>query len=311
MKTITLGRSGAEVSRLCLGALPFGTKVPRDISFRILDGYVDAGGTFIDTANNYSLWHANGKGGESERVIGEWMEERSNRGSIFLATKAGFNTPEIGRGLSAKIVRSEVEKSLTHLGTDYIDLFYAHIDCREDPLEETLGAMNDLVREGKIRFIGCSNYRAWRIERAVRVSEEHGWAAFCCVQQRYSYLRPRAGADFSPQLSADVELLDYCRDNPEVRLLAYSPLLNGSYSRTDREIPDQYRSTEMERRLGVLNDVARETGATVNQVIYSWMIQSDPAIIPLTAPTTESQLEENLGALAFTLTGEQMKRLDE
>jgi aryl-alcohol dehydrogenase-like predicted oxidoreductase len=294
-----------------LGALPFGTKVPQDLSFSILDGYADAGGSFLDTANNYSLWHANGKGGESETVLGNWMTARSNRGEMFVATKAGFNTPETGISLSADTIRREVEGSLKRLKTDYVDLFYAHTDSRDDPLEETLGTMNDLIQEGKIRFIGCSNYRAWRIERATRVSEAHGWRSYCCVQQRFTYLRPKAGASFAPQLSANEDLLDFCTENSEVRMLAYSPLLHGAYSRDDRDIPEQYRSGESDRRLETLSRLAQSRGATVSQIIYAWMIQGTPGIIPLMAPTTISQLEENLGALEINLSNEDIKDLSE
>ncbi len=309
MNTIALGESGAEVSALCLGTLPFGTKVSERDSFALLNGYFDAGGTFLDTANNYSKWHAGGVGGESESAIGSWMKERGNRSQLFVATKVGFNSDAVGLGLSAKIIELELDASLERLGTDFVDLYYAHGDIRTDPLEEALEAFDRAVTAGKVRYIGCSNYRAWRIERARNLSQASGWAAYCCVQQRYTFLRPRPGADFGRQLSANEDLLDYCSENPQVRMLAYSPLLGGTYGRDDRPLPEQYVSVESDPRLAVLRDVCSECGATPLQAVYAWMLQSSPGVIPITAPTTSTQLVENLGALDVRLSSDQIERL--
>ncbi len=310
MKTIALGDSGIDVSTLCLGILPFGTKVDRDTSFSILDAYYDAGGRFIDTANNYSKWHANGVGTESETVLGEWMASRRNRDDLVIATKVGFNRDDIGPSLSRTTIDAESAGSLKRLQTDRIDLYYAHADIRSDPLDETLSAFDALVRSGKVRAIGCSNYRAWRIAEARARSAANGWASYCCVQQRHSYLRPRPGASFGAQTSSNEDLIDYCHERPEVRLLAYSPLLNGAYTRADREFPRQYQGAETDARLAALRRIARELGATENQVIYAWMLAGNPAVIPLTAPTTLDQLTENLGALTVTLTDELVTELD-
>ncbi|MFW5688748.1 MAG: aldo/keto reductase [Spirochaetota bacterium] len=310
MNQITLGESGIKVSELCLGILPFGTKVDRKTSFAILDAYYEAGGRFIDTANNYSMWHAGGAGTESETLLGEWMAERGNRDELVIATKVGFNRADRGPSLSRDTIAEEFEGSLARLQTDRVDLYYAHADIRTDPLTETLGAFSELVQSGRVRAIGCSNYRAWRIAEARAVSREKGFAAYCCVQQRHTYLRPRPGASFAPQTSSNEDLLDYCREHPEVRLLAYSPLLAGAYSREDREIPVQYRGAETDARLAMLGRVCEETGATPSQVIYAWMLATAPQTIPLTAPTTLEQLEENLGAIEVKLAPEQVNALD-
>jgi aryl-alcohol dehydrogenase-like predicted oxidoreductase len=310
MKTLPLGHSGIDVSVLCLGILPFGTKVDRTTSFAIMDAYYEAGGRFIDTANNYSRWHANGTGTESESVLGEWMRDRRNRDELVIATKVGFNRADIGPSLSRATIETESAGSLQRLQTDRIDLYYAHADIRSDPLEETLGALDTLVSTGTARAIGCSNYRAWRIAEARGLSRSRAWASYCCVQQRHTYLRPRAGADFGAQTSSNEDLLDYCREHDDVRMLAYSPLLNGAYTRIDREVPRQYRGAETEPRLDALRRVAAETGATANQVIYAWMLASTPSVIPLTAPTTMEQLEENLGAVSLRLTDAQITELD-
>ncbi|MFW6288393.1 MAG: aldo/keto reductase, partial [Spirochaetota bacterium] len=235
MKTLKLGHSGIEVSEVCLGILPYGTKVDRDTSFALLDAYYEAGGRFIDTANNYSMWHAGGVGTESEAMLGEWLRARGNRNELVIATKVGFNRADRGPSLSKETIEQEIAGSLERLGIDTIDLYYAHADVRTDPLEETLGAFDSFVQSGAVRAIGCSNYRAWRIAEARAVSEASGWASYCCVQQRHTYLRPRPGASFGAQTSSNEDLLDYCREHDDFRLLAYSPLQNGAYTRKDRE----------------------------------------------------------------------------
>jgi aryl-alcohol dehydrogenase-like predicted oxidoreductase len=289
----------------------YGTKANEQDSLRMLDRYVDAGGSFIDTANNYALWWG-GDGGDSERVLGAWMKARRNRDRLFLATKVGFNQPDVGRSLSAATVRKEIEGSLKRLGTDHVDLYYAHLDRREEPLEETLGAFDALRREGKIRFIGCSNYRAWRIQEARVLSREHGWAEYCCVQQRHTYLRPAPGTTFDPQLAIDEELLDYCGTHAEdFLLLGYSSTLGGAYTgRTDRAVPWQYTGTDSAARVAALRAVAKEAGATPVQVVYAWMLQSAPVVLPLVSAGTLAQLEEDLGSLDVTLTADQVARLD-
>jgi aryl-alcohol dehydrogenase-like predicted oxidoreductase len=288
----------------------FGTKENEERSFAILDRYVEGGGTFLDTSNNYAYWRPEGVGGESEGVLGRWLAERKNREKLFIATKVGFNTPAIGHSLSEKTIMKEVEGSLTRLGIECIDLYYAHKDHRDDPLEETLSAFNRLIEQGKVRFIGCSNTVAWRIERARNISRENGWAVYRCVQQRHTYLRPKPGASFGVQTAANDDLIDYCRENRDVTLLAYSPLLQGCYTRDDRLVPHQYAGADSDARLTVLREVAGETGATANQVVYAWMLQGNPSIIPLTAVSTVEQLNENLKSLEVRLSADQIERLD-
>jgi aryl-alcohol dehydrogenase-like predicted oxidoreductase len=311
MKTLPLGGTGASVSALCLGAMNFGTKLPQKESLRLLDRYYEAGGRFIDTANNYAVWWG-GDGTESETILGTWMKERKNRDGLFLASKVGFNTPKIGNGLSRKLIRQEIEGSLTRLGTDRLDLYFAHKDHRPDPLEETLGAFEELVEEGKVRFIGCSNYRAWRIELARSISRQKGWAEYACVQQRHTYLRPAPGARFDPQLAADDELLDYCKAHErDFLFLAYSPTLGGAYTqRKDRPLPPQYRGAGSEARLSALRSVASEIGATPVQVVYAWMLASSPVALPLVSAGSLEQLDENLGSLKIKLDQDQTRRLD-
>jgi aryl-alcohol dehydrogenase-like predicted oxidoreductase len=252
------------------------------------------------TANIYARWIPGFRGGESEALLGRWMRERRSRSRLFVATKVGLEYPGVERGLRAQQIVQECEKSPRRLGIDAIDLYYAHIDDRTTPMEETIQAFSRLVEAGKVRCIGASNFLAWRLEEARWISRTNGWPHYCCVQQRHTFLRPRRGASFTPQISSNDDLLDYCRLRG-VTLLAYSPLLSGAYTRADRGFPDQYLGPDTDARLVVLESVADELGATPNQVVLAWMVQSDSPVIPLVAASTEEQLDENLGAADLRL----------
>ena len=310
MRSVPLGNSGAKVSAFCLGTMNLGSRTDKKTSFEILDQYLEAGGTFLDTANNYASWLPGYVGGESESLLGEWMRKRKNRDELLIATKVGFDYPGVDHGLKAIQIMTERNKSLNRLGVGSIDLYYAHRDDWNTPLTETMETFNKLVTAGEVHYIGASNYLAWRLEEARWVSETRGWPEYCCIQQRYSYIRPKPGARFDPQIAANEDLLEYCRVRG-MTLLAYSPLLNGAYTRPDRSFPEQYLGTDTDARLTALKAVAEEVGATANQVVYAWMMQSDPPVIPLLGASTIEQLEENLGALEVTLSAEQMKHLDE
>ena len=309
MRTVPLGQTGAEVSALCLGAMYFGTRQNQAQSFVLMDQYYEAGGRFIDTANIYAWWENNGIGGESEPVLGDWIRERRNRDQIFVASKVGFGYQDVPVGLTAELIESECEKSLKRLGLETIDLFYAHVDDRNTPVEETLEAFGRLVQAGKVRYVGASNFSAWRLEESRCAGLANDWPAYCCVQQRYTYLRPRPGAGFDPQMAVNDDLLDYVRTRG-MTLLAYSVLLSGAYTRPERAVADQYAGTDTEIRLVTLRDVAQEVNASPNQVILAWMQQSDPPVLPLIAASTSQQLQENIDALDITLSDDQMERLN-
>lgn len=310
MKTLPLGNTGVQVSALCLGTMFMGTRTDEATSFRLLDQYVDAGGTFLDTANGYAHWIPGGRGGESESLLGRWMKARRNRDKLFLATKVGFDYPGVERSLSPQIIQQECEKSFKRLGVDHFDLYYAHVDDRKTPLRDTMAAFDALVKAGKTRFVGASNFRAYRLERAHTLSRANGWVEFCCVQQRYTYLRPTPGASFDPQLAVNDDLLDYvhARKN-EFTLLAYSVLLGGAYVRAGQPLPDGYAGPDGDARLAALRAVAQEVGATPNQVVLAWLLHRDPPVLPLTAASTPEQLAENLGALDVKLSANQVARL--
>jgi aryl-alcohol dehydrogenase-like predicted oxidoreductase len=307
MQTQPLGQTDVNVSSLCLGAMFLGTKNDRASSFRLLDQYMDAGGNFIDTANIYAHWVPGFQGGESEMLLGDWMRERRNRNRVFIASKVGFQYGSVPKRLQASDIEQECEKSLKRLGIETLDLYYAHVDDRQTPLEESLEAFNRLVKAGKVRLIGASNYLAWRLERANWISQENGWAAFCAVQQHYTYLRLRPGMNIKPQEMVNDDLLDYCADT-KLTLLAYSVLQAGSYTRADRPFRKELQSEDNQRRLEALRAVAEESGITVNQVVLCWMLQR--GILPLIAASTEEQLAENIVALDIHLSDAQMEHLN-
>ena len=309
MKNIRLSQTGIEVSCLCLGTLRFGTRNNYEESAQLIDMYEEAGGRFIDTANCYDQWCSQGKGGESEVTIGRWLRERGNREQFFIATKVGFGYRDVPDGLAASTIISECENSLRRLGTDYLDLFYAHKDDSNTPLEETLSAFNKLVQDGKIRFFGASNYLAWRLADADAIAAKNGWSSFTCVEQRSTYLRPNPGADFSPQQIIEQNLMSYC-DARGKTMLPYTPLLRGAYVRRDRPIPSPYRGPDTDVRLEALQEVAQELGATANQVVLAWMMHRQLPLLPVFSARNPEQMKENLGAIDLALSAEQMARLD-
>jgi aryl-alcohol dehydrogenase-like predicted oxidoreductase len=309
MKTIAFGQTGVEVSEICLGAMEFGTRISKDKSYEVLDMYYENGGRFLDTANIYAHWLEGGKGGDSETSIGQWMRDRGNRGEMFIATKLGFDMPGEKGTLQAAEIKSQCESSLERMGIDTIDLYYAHRDDQETPLEETLKAFDELVAGGKVRFLGASNFMAWRLEKARNLSQANGWAEYCCLQQRHSYLRLQAGTTFAPQLPVNEDLIAYSRAE-NFPMLAYTPLLGGCYVREDRQLPAQYLGVDSDNRLQAVRKLADQLSATPNQIVLAWMMQSDPKIIPIIATGSVEHLRENLGVENVQLTVEQLAELD-
>jgi aryl-alcohol dehydrogenase-like predicted oxidoreductase len=310
MKTMPLGSTGVEVSALCLGTMKFGTANDRATSYAMLDQYTGAGGTFLDTANGYAHWLTEAAtGGDSERLLGEWMRERGNRDQLFVASKVGFDYPDAVRGLRAHQIEEECNKSLKRMGIETIDLYYAHKDDPNTPLEETLAAFDKLVQVGKVRFIGASNYFAWRLEEAHWTSQTNGWAEYCCLQQRYSYLRPGPRMTLGNHVLATEDIFDFAQRR-NITVLAFSAMLGGSFFRSDRVLREEYIGPDSDARLTTLNEVAQETAATPSQVVLAWMLHSTPAVLPLISASTAPVMADNLGALDVILTAEQMQRLN-
>jgi aryl-alcohol dehydrogenase-like predicted oxidoreductase len=305
-------RVDLSVSQLCLGTMNFGYRTDERTSWDILDRFVEAGGNFLDTANNYGQWH--GDAGESERVIGRWLRARGLTGQVVVATKVGARTtvpgdpsPEHWQGLGAKAIREDAETSLKQLGVDRLDLFYAHIDDRETPQEETVDALAGLAERGTVGLLGASNHATWRIERARAMARAAGRPAYSCVQQRHSYLRAWPGPRQVNLVSE--ELVDYA-EAEGLTLLAYSPLLQGAYARPDQPPMPGYAHAGNQARLAVLREVAAELGATPNQVVLAWLMQGRPPMVPIVGASSVAQLDDTLGAVDVRLDDELRRRLD-
>jgi aryl-alcohol dehydrogenase-like predicted oxidoreductase len=309
MRKTKLGRSGLEVSPLCMGSDVLGSKHDRPTSFAVLDAFRERGGTFLDTGNFYAAWLPGCVGGESETIVGEWLKARGCRDEMVIGTKLGFDYPGSPGGLSASEIRSECDKSLNRLGTDRIDIYWAHRDDPNTSQAETMLAFDGLVRAGKVRAVGASNLRVWRIAQANEIARANGWVQYSAVEQRFTYLRPHHAADFGPQLCIGDELRAFA-SNSGVALVAYSVLLGGAYDKPGAVLPPQYASAEADVRIAVLKAVAAEIGATVNQVIIAWIRQQSPAILPIIAGSKPAQIAVSVDALKLALTEEQMQRLD-
>jgi aryl-alcohol dehydrogenase-like predicted oxidoreductase len=323
MRYRTIGLSSPRrVSVLSLGTMLFGTKVDEATSFAILDRYVEAGGTFLDTANNYAFWVNGTQGGESEALLGRWRRSRGITGEVVIATKVGGrpNAPATARsrdveGLSAKVVRESSERSRERLGVDRLDLLYAHVEWPAVPLEETVEAFGALVADGTVGLLGASNHWSWRVERARNLAAAAGLAGYEVLQYHHTYLRQRTDLPTLRSPDGDVgvasgDLLGYVRDDPRLALVAYSPLLAGAYVREDRPLGPEHDHAGTPARLAALRKVVAETGATAGQVVLAWLMGGDVPAIPLVGASSVAQLEESLAAVDLELTPDQRAVLD-
>jgi len=309
-----LGRTGLKVSALCLGGNVFGWTTDESTSRAVLDAYVEEGGNFVDTADVYSAWAPGHKGGESEEVLGRWMRERGNRDGVVIATKvqAPMGPGPNDKGLSRRHIMAGVEASLRRLQTDYIDLYQAHYDDPETPLEETLRAFDDLVHQGKVRYIGASNYSAWRLTRALWESDKHDLARYETLEPYYTL----AGrADY------ERELEPLCREQG-IGVIPYSSLASGFLSgkyRPGQPLPSSPRAGGVQKRymnergfavLEAVDDVAREHGATMAQVALAWLIARPGITAPIASATSVEQVRELVGATGLTLDTDAVATLD-
>ena len=310
-----LGRTGLKVAAFCLGGNTFGWTTDQRASEAVLDAYVEAGGNFVDTADVYSRYAPGNVGGESETVLGKWMKARGNRTQVVLATKvnAAMGDGPNDRGLSRQHIMDGVEASLRRLQTDYLDLYQAHADEPDaPPLEETLRAFDDLVRQGKVRYLGCSNYRAHRLARALGVSERLDLA-------RYESLQPKYNLMFRDEYERELEPL--CREDG-VGVITYSSLGSGFFSgkyRPGQPLPGSPRAGGVERQyfnergwriLEAVDAVARERGATTAQVALAWIVQRPGVTAPIASATSPEQIRELLGCLDLALGPEALAALD-
>jgi aryl-alcohol dehydrogenase-like predicted oxidoreductase len=305
---VQLGCTGQQVSALCLGTDYYGSRTPTAVAWQLLDEFAGCGGTFLDTANVYASFVPGFVGGESETVLGDWMARRGNRSQMFVATKLAGAYQDAPAGLRATDITRECERSLRRLRSDVIDLYYAHTDDRNTPLEEIMSAFHDLVVAGKVRFVGLSNWQLWRLAEAELLAELRGWSAPVALEFRHTFLRPAAGTSFAPQIAASEALIDFARWH-RISLVAYSVLLNGAYTRPDRHVPWQYRGPDTDERLQVLRQVADDVGATPNQVVIAWLARGDPPVIPIIGGSTANQVRQNIEAVSLHLSEQQLSRL--
>lgn len=308
-----LGNSGLKVSPLCLGTMQFGWTADEPTSFRVMDAFFEAGGNFIDTADVYSSWVEGNKGGESEVIIGRWLKERAHRHRVVVATKFNGRLWEgpNGDGLSRGHVMKAVEDSLRRLHTDYIDLYQTHWPHYDTPQEETLRALDDLVRAGKVRYIGCSNEPAWRLMKAMAISERSGFNRFISSQPPYSLVRR---ADFEREHEA------VCLDQG-VGVIPYSPLqggfLTGKYRRDST--PDSVRAKELGKYateqnfklIDLLEALGSTRGATVGQMALAWMLHRPAITAPIIGANSVEQLNDLLGSVKVKLNPEEIQAIDE
>ncbi len=304
------------IDNLVLGAMWFGTLSDERRSFEILDRFVDAGGVWIDTANSYAFWvDPTGIGGQSETVLGRWLARRPGvRDRVRISTKVGAAPAAAGtvEGLSAGVVKSGIEGSLRRLGTDHVELYWAHLPDPATPLEETVAAFDELVSAGTVGRLGCSNYPVWQVERARQISQDHGGAGFTAVQQHHTYLRPRPAIRPTVVRFGAVtdEVLHYLEHHPDMALWSYTPLLSGRYTRADKPLPADYDHPGTTRRLAVLDEIAAETGTNRNRVVLAWLAGGHPAATPIVGVSTIEQLDEAVAGVSLELTADQRERLD-
>jgi len=309
-----LGRTGLRVAALCLGGNTFGWTTDQQTSEAVLDAYIEAGGNFIDTADVYSRWAPGHTGGESETALGTWMAARRNRHAVLIATKVmgAMGPGPNDAGLSRHHIVQGIEDSLRRLRTDYVDLYQAHWDDRETPLEESLRAFDDLVSQGKVRYIGASNYGAWRLTRALWESDKRGYA-------RYESLQPKYNLVFRDEYERELEPL--CRELG-VGVIPYSSLgsgfLSGKY-RAGAPLPATARAAGVQKTymtdrgfavLAAVDQVAGKVGATPAQVALSWLVHRPGITAPIASATSVEQLRELMGGIDLHLEEEATAALD-
>lgn len=302
MKTRKLGGSGLEVSPVCLGGNVFGWTADEPASFAILDAFVDAGFNFVDTADVYSRWAPGHKGGESETVLGNWFQRSGKRKKVILATKVGIELAPDKKGLSKAYILREVEDSLQRLQTDYIDLYQSHIDDASVPLEETLGAYDQLIKQGKVRAIGASNYTAERLAESLKLSKQHGLPRYECLQPNYN-LYERAGYE--------KDLEPWC-EKEGVGVIPYfalaSGFLTGKY-RSEKDLAQGPRGQMVKkyldergfRILGALDAVAAKLHSTPGKVAIAWLIARPSITAPIASATSVQQLKDLVDAANLQL----------
>ena len=313
MKNISLGSTGVQVSQLCLGSMGFGWTASESESFAVLDAFVDAGGNFIDTADVYSRWLPGHKGGEAESIIGRWMKERGNRDSIVIATKVrGEMWPGAdGQGLSRAHIERAAEDSLRRLQVETIDLYQCHWFDENVPIDQTLRAMENLVKAGKVRHIGISNFPAPLIRAALAVSRQHNLPRFETLQPHHNLVH---------RVEWEGELQQLCLD-ADLGVIPYSPLaggfLTGKYAKGGARVASQrasgakqYFTPDGWAVLDAVRAVAAAHGASCAAVALAWQMAQPGITAPIVGANSPAQLSEQLPALVLELSSAEFNALN-
>jgi aryl-alcohol dehydrogenase-like predicted oxidoreductase len=319
MEYRNLGTTGLKVSELCLGTMQFGWTADEETSFEVLSSAVEAGINFIDTADIYSRWADGNPGGVAETIIGNWLsKEGIQRENLVIATKVRgrMGDDPNDEGLSRRHILDAVEESLRRMRIDFIDLYQVHWPDEDTPIEETLRALDDLVRRGLVRYIGCSNYSAWRLMRALWTSDTHSLARFDCLQPHYNLVHRQ---------EFERELEDVCVTYG-LGVIPYSPLgggfLTGKYSRGEKppassrgETSNRIQSYIQDDRswevLEALEALASKRGRSVSQVALAWLLARRSITSLIIGPRSIAQLEDNLGSIEVNLEAEEIDKLGE
>lgn len=307
-----LGGSELRVSPLCLGGNVFGWTADADASEAVLDAYLEAGGNFIDTANTYSAWVDGHRGGESETIIGDWMRARGNRERVVLATKVGYQAMhEQPPGLGRDAVRGGMAASLRRLGTDHVDLYYLHKDDPGTPLEETLEALDGLVRDGSARTVGLSNYSAERVREVVDLCRRHGWTVPVAMQPGYNLLDrdEYEGALQQVCLDEGLGVAPYFALARGFLTGKYRPRAPLPHTARAAGVSSSYLNDRGFAVLGAVEGVAGAHGATPAQVALAWLMAQPAVVAPIASATSPEQVRELAGAGALRLGTDELEAL--
>jgi aryl-alcohol dehydrogenase-like predicted oxidoreductase len=296
-----------EVFPLALGGNVFGWTADEKTSFAVLDAYATAGGNFIDTADVYSAWAPGNSGGESETIIGRWLKDRGNRQRMIIATKVGMH-PKLS-GLSARTIHSAAEESLRRLQTDYIDLYFAHVDDESTPFEETLGAFDQLIQDGKIRYVAASNYSAARLQDALATSDREGFARYVALQQHYNLVeRDKYEGELADLVAREgLSSIPYFAVASGFLTGKYRPGAKVESQRAERA--GAYLNDKGLRILAVLDEVAAAHDAPVASVALAWLAAQPTVVAPIASARTPDQLPELLRGADLKLTKDELHRL--
>jgi aryl-alcohol dehydrogenase-like predicted oxidoreductase len=312
-ETRQLGDSGIAVPPLTFGGNVFGWTIDQNTSFSLLDALVEKGLWFIDTADVYSRWAPGNEGGESETIIGNWLKKSGKRSSIVLATKVGMELSPEKTGLKPQYIRQAVEDSLRRLQTDYIDLYQAHRDDEDTPLAETLSTFDSLIKEGKVRAIGASNYSAARLQQALEISKSEGLARYETLQPEYNlYDRSGYEAELEKVVTGHgLGVINYYSLASGFLSGKYRTAADASKSARGQGVVDQYLNPRGLKILAALDEVSEAHQVTPTQVALAWQIARPSITAPIVSATSLQQLDDLVAATQLKLTQQQIDQLSQ